>query len=151
MQIDFKAQIIGAIDSILIVFLFKFGHSLISHTHNLSKTQQPEKMSACECKKNALLVTSVLEIMRNEDSFNDFHNVIVQNTKTNDFIENPVTKRKINAPKYSLLQFVEGHNSKELSSHPVITRDLYLGIFYEALDALRIFMKDRFNQPSFIA
>ena len=107
-------------------------------------------MSACECKRKALLVISVLEIMRNEDSFNDFHNVIVGNTKMNGFVEDPVTKKKINAPKYSLLQFVEGHNSKELSSHPVITRDLYLGIFYEALDALITFMKDRFNKPSFI-
>ena len=89
--------------------------------------------------------------MRNEDLFNDFHNVIVQNTKTNDFIENPVTKRKINAPKYLLLQFVEGHKSNELSSHPVIARDLYRGIFYEAPDALITFMKDIFKQPSFIA
>ena len=89
--------------------------------------------------------------MRNEDLFNDFHNVIVGNTKMNGFVEDPVTKKKINAPKYSLLQFVEGNKSNELSSHPVIARDLYRGIFYEAPDALITFMKDRFNQPSFIA
>ena len=52
-------------------------------------------------------------------------------------------------PENSLLQFVEGgHKSNELAFHPVIARDRYRGILYEALDALITFMKDMLNQPS---
>ena len=98
-----------------------------------------------------MLVLSVLESMRNEDSFNNLYDVIVEKSKTYDFIKDPVTKRKRNAPKYSLLHFVEGHKSNEQASHPATARDRYRGIFYEALDALITSIKDRFNQPSFVA
>ena len=114
-------------------FSLNIGHRLFSHTDNLSKTLQAEKMSACESKRNAVLVISVLESMRNEDSFNNLYDVIVEKSKTHDFIKDPVTKRKRNAPKYSLLPFVEGHKSNEPASHPATARDCYRGIFYEAL------------------
>ena len=87
--------------------------------------------------------------MRNEDSFNDLYDVMLEKSKTHDFIKDPVTKRKRNAPKYSLLQYVDGYKSNEQAFHLAIARVLYRDIFYEALDTMITSLKDRFNQPSF--
>ena len=84
----------------------------------MSNTLQAEKISACEGKRNTLLVLSVVQSMRNKDLFNDFYDVHVENAKVHNSIKDPVIKRKRNVPKYSLLHFLEGHNSNELASHP---------------------------------
>ena len=85
MQTDLKARIIGVkrqMTTFELFFGLNIGHRLFSHTDNLSKTLQAEKMSACENKRNALLVLSVLESMRNEDSFNNLYDVIVEKSKS---------------------------------------------------------------------
>ena len=45
--------------------------------------------------------------MRNEDSFHDLYDVIVEKSKTHDFIKDPIIKRKRNVPKYLLLYIIE--------------------------------------------
>ena len=73
MQTDVKSWIRGVKKQMkLFDFFFglNIGHRLFSHTDNLSRTLQAEKMSACQSKGNANLVVSVLEGMRSEESFN---------------------------------------------------------------------------------
>lgn len=118
-------------DKIQIVFGVNIGHRLFLYTDNLSKTLQTEKMSTWESKRNALLVISVLQSMRNEALFNNFY-VIVVNTKTHDLIKDPVAMSKNNAPKYSLLHSLGGHKSNELAFCPATALHRYWGIFNEA-------------------
>ena len=75
------------------------GHRLYSHTNNLSKTLQAGKMSACTSKRTAELVVSVLEGLRNEDSFKRLFQIITDNASTTDFIEQSGLPRKRKAPK----------------------------------------------------
>ena len=84
MQTDLKSRIIGVkkqMTSFDLFFGLSIGYRLFSHTDNLSKTLQAEKMSACSSKKNANLVVSVLESMRNEESFNNIYDAIVTESK----------------------------------------------------------------------
>lgn len=154
MQTDLKSRIIG-VKKQMTTFDFFFGlnigHRLFSHTDNLSRTLQAEKMSACDSKRNANLVITVLESMRNEESFNSLYDAIITKAQEYEFIKDPVTKRKRKAPNYSILKFVEGYSSNEPAYHPVTTHDHYRGIFYEALDTMIGSIRERFAQPSFTA
>ena len=75
-------------------FGLNIGHRLYSHTDNLSKTLQAEKMSACTSKRTAELVVSVLEGLRNENSFKSLFQIITDNASTIDFTEQPGLPRK---------------------------------------------------------
>ena len=93
MHSDLKAQIIGVTQEMTTSKLFfdsNIGHTLFQHNDNLSNTLQAEKISACEGKRNTLLVLSVVQSMRNKDLFNDFYDVLVENTKMHNSIKDPV-------------------------------------------------------------
>ena len=75
-------------------FGLNIGHCLCSHTDNLSKTLQAEKMSACTSKRTTELVVSVLEGLRNDDSFKSLFQIITDNASAIDFIEEPGLPRK---------------------------------------------------------
>ena len=151
---EVKSRIIGCksqMESFDVYFGLKLGKLLYSHTHNLSKTLQGEKMSAMGGKPLATLTVDVIEGMRNEESFDRIYNGCVDQIKEFPFVEKPVLKRKRKAPNYSILQNVEGYNSSETSSHhPESPRDHYRVLFYEVVDALVSSVQERFNQPSFL-
>lgn len=154
MQTDLKARIIGVekqMKSFDFFFGLSIGHRLFSHTDNLSRTLQAEKMSACQSKRNANLVVSVLEAMRNEESFNNLYDVIVLKAKKHSFIAEPTNKRKRKAPNYSIITFLDGSSSSEPAHHPNTAREHYRSIYYESLDTLIASIKERFSQPSFEA
>ena len=72
MATEVKSRIVGVkkqIENFDFFFGLNIGHSLYSHTDNLSKTLQTEKIPACTSKRTAELVVSVLEGLRNKDSF----------------------------------------------------------------------------------
>ena len=106
-------------------FGLNIGHRLYSHTDNLSKTLQAEKMSACTSKRTAELVLSVLEGLRNEDSFKSLFQIITDNATTIDFIEQP---------QYSILHYVNGNQSTAQAHRPVtaVEADILRTIFRQS-------------------
>lgn len=154
MQTDVKSRISGVkkqMKSFDFFFGLNIGHRLFSHTDNLSRTLQAEKMSACQSKRNANLVVSVLEGMRSEESFNSLYDSIILKAKQHSFISEPTNKRKRKAHDYSIVTFLDGSSSSEPAYHPCTARDNYRSIYYEALDTLVTSIKERFSQPSFEA
>ena len=151
---EVKSRIIGCksqMERFDLYFGLKLGKLLYSHTDNLSKTLQGEKMSAMGGKRLATLTVDVIEGMKNEESFDRIYDGCVDQIKEFPFVEKPVLKRKRKAPNYSIPQHVEGYNSSETSSHhPESPRDHYRVLFYEAVDALVSSVQERFNQPSFL-
>ena len=93
-------------------FGLSIGHRHYSHTGNLSKTVQAKKMSVCTSKRTAELVVSVLEGLRNKDSFKSLFRIITNNASTIDFIEQPGLPRKRKAPQCSILHNVDDNQSK---------------------------------------
>ena len=138
-------------ESFDLYFGLKLGKLLYSHTDNLSKTLQSEKMSAMGGKRLATLTVNVIEGMRNEESFDRIYDGCVDQMKEFPFVEKPVLKRQRKAPNYSLLQYFEGYNASETRSHhPESPRDHYRVLFYGAVDALVSSVQERVNQPSFL-
>ena len=90
MATEVKSRIVGVkkqMEKFDFFFGLNIGHRLYSHNDNFSKTLQAEKMSGCPSKRTAELVVSVLEGLRNEDSFKSLFQIITDNASTIDFIE----------------------------------------------------------------
>ena len=121
-------------------FGLNIGHRLYSHTDNLSKTLQAEKMSACTSKRTAELVLSVLEGLRNEDSFKSLFQIITDNATTIDFIEQP---------QYSILHYVNGNQSTAQAHGSITAEDRYRESYFEVVDNMISANRERFKQPSF--
>ena len=105
-------------------------------------------MSAVGSKRVANLTIDVIEGIRNEETFNMMY--LNEATKFS-FVDEPVLKRKRKAPNYSILQYVEGCQSTASSHYPENPRDHYREVFYESIDALVSSVRERFEQPSFLA
>ena len=97
MATEVKSRIVGVkkqMEKFDFFFGLNIGQRLYSHTNNISKTLQAEKMSACTSKRNTELVVSVLEGLRNEDSFKSLFQISTDNARAIDFIEQPGLSRK---------------------------------------------------------
>ena len=155
MATEVKSRIVGVkkqMEKFDFFFGLRIGHRLYSHTDNLSKTLQAEKMSACTSKRTAELVVSVLEGLRNEDSFKSLFQIITDNASTIDFIEQPGPPRKSKAPQYSILHYViDGNQSAAQTHHPLTVEDRYRESYFEAVDNMISAIRERFKQPSFEA
>ena len=133
-------------------FGLNIGHRVYSHINNLFETVQAEKMSACTSKRTAELLVSVLEGLRNEDSFKSLFQIITDNASTIDFIEQPGPPRKSKAPQYSILHYViDGNQSAAQTHHPLTVEDRYRESYFEAVDNMISAIRERFKQPSFEA
>ena len=106
-------------------FRLNIGHWLFSHLDNLSKTLQAEKMSACSSKRTANLVVTVLQNLRNEESFNQIYELITTKSKAHYFVKEPVLSQKTKAPNYSILHYLDGIESNTKAYHPETARDRY--------------------------
>ncbi len=73
----------------------------------------------------ANLVVSVLEGMRNEESFNNLYDAILLKAKKHSFISEPITKRKRKNPQYSVVTLLDGTSSTEPAYRPITARDHY--------------------------
>ena len=73
----------------------------------------------------------------------------MKDSKNIPFVEVPILKRKRKAPKYSVLNFVEGYSSTSPAHHPASPRDQYREQRYQAIDVLMSSVNDPFDQPSF--
>ena len=65
-------------------------------------------------------------------------------------IEQPSLPRKRKRPNYSILQYVEGHQSAE-GHHPLTVEDRCKSMYYEAIDAILQAIMKGFDQSSFKA
>ena len=108
-------------------------------------------MSACSSKRLANLAIQTLEILRNEERYENLYETVLMTAKLHQFVNPPTLKRKQRAPNYSILQFVEGSYQSEEAHHPSSPKENYRTIYYEALDCLINSLKERFTQPSFVA
>jgi len=149
-----RSRIIGC-QSQMESFSFFFGlllsHRLYSLTDNLSKTLQKEKMSALNGQRLANLTIQTLQGMRKEEDFKLFFASVKQKAKSLD-IEEATLPRKRRRPKYSILQYVQGHEEasrKTEAFNPETAEDHYRIIFFDAIDTVIMAIKDRFEQPSF--
>ena len=106
-------------------FGLNIGHRPYSHTDSLSKTLQAKKMSASTSKRTVELVVSVLEGLRNEDSFKSLFQIITDNASTIDFTEQPGLPRKRKAPQYSILHYVNVNQSTAQAHRPITAEDRY--------------------------
>ena len=151
---DVKSRIIGCkaqMESFYFYFGLTLGKMIYSHTDNLSKTLQNEKMSAVGGKRLASLTIDVIEGMRNEETFNLMYDTCLTKAKKISFVEEPVLKRKRKAPNYSILEYIEGYDTSNATAHhPETPRDHYRGVFYESIDGLVSSVRERFDQPSFL-
>ena len=126
MATEIKSRIVGIknkMEKFDFFFGLNIGHCPFSHADNLSRTLQARKMSAYTSKRTAELVVSVLEGLRNEDSFKSLFQIITDNASTIDFIEQPRLPRKRKALRYSILHYVDGNQSTALAHHPLAAED----------------------------
>ena len=152
MATEVKSRIVGVkkqMEKFDFFFGLSIGHRLYSHTDNLSKTLQAEKMSACTSKRTAELVVSVLEGLRNEDSFKSLFQIITDNASTIDFIEQPGLPRKRKAPQYSILHYVNVNQSTAQAHRPITAEDRYRESHLKVVDNMISANHERFKQPSF--
>ena len=154
MATEVKSRIVGVkkqMEKFDFFFGLRIGHRLYSHTDNLSKTLQAEKMSACTSKRTAELVVSVLEGLRNKDSFKNLFQIITDNASTIYFIVQLGLSRKRKAPQYFTLHYVDGNQRTVQAHHPFTAQNRYCESYFEAVDNMISAIRERFKQSSFEA
>ena len=118
-----------------------------SHTclcDNLSATLQKSNLSAVAGQNLAKQTVETLKRIRNDDSFNLFHDAVLEKKKSLPDVGEPLLKRKIQAPE----RYFFGQATAE---HPPTPRDHYRKIFFEAINLSVGHIKDRFEQPNISA
>ena len=89
--------------------------------------------------------------MRKAEDFKLFFDLVKQKAKRYD-VEDPILPRKRRKPKYSILQYVHGHEEASQNTEafsPSTAEDHYRFIYFEAIHTVVMAIKDRFEQPSF--
>ena len=150
---DIKSRIIGCkaqMETFNFYFGLKLGKLLYSHTDKLSQTLQSENMSAVSSKRLAMLTMETLSSLRSSENFDAFYDLCLKESQRIQFVEEPVLKRKRKEPKYSMLHYVDGYESRSESHHPTTPREYYRKQFYNAIDTFVQCLRDRFDQPSFL-
>ena len=141
---DTRARIIGVQHS-MTTFEYFFGlllgERILKHTDNLSKTLQNPSLSASDSQEIAELTCTTLASIRNDESFDLFwENVLLQQNHMG--INEPALPRKRKAP--ARLEVGTGD-----SHYPLTPKDLYRQQYFQCLDLIVGFIKDRFNQPDY--
>ena len=154
LESEVRARIIGC-QSQMESFSFFFGlllsHRLYSLTDNLSKTLQKERMSALNGQRLANLTVETLKGMRTGQAFDLFYESVKKKAAKLD-VDEPTLPRKRRRPKYSILQYVQGHEETARNTeafHPESAADHYRIIYFDAIDTVVMAIKDRFEQPSY--
>ena len=108
------------------MFGVSLGNLLQRHTDNLSKTLQLKSMSAGEGQRLATLTLHVLQSLRDEDKFNLFYTMVLQDQVRFD-VQPPSLPKKRKMPR----RFETGASSGDFHTTPEYH---YRQIYYEALD-----------------
>lgn len=108
-------------------------------------------MSALEGQRLANLTIDTLKGMRTREAFDLFFKLTKKKAAKLD-VEEPMLPRKRRRPKYSILQYVQGHEETARNTeayHPESAADHYRIIYFDAIDTVVMAIKDRFEQPSY--
>ena len=125
---DVKSRIIGCksqMETFDFYFGLKLGKLLYSPTDKLSQTLQSQKMSAVSSKHLAMHAVETISNLRNSESFDSLYDLCLREIQNIKFVEEPVLKRKRKEPKYSLLHYLEGYESRSEAHQPTTPRDHY--------------------------
>ena len=151
---DVKTRIIGCksqMETFDFCFGLTIGKLLFSHTDKLSQILQSKKTSAVSSKRLVTLTIETTSDLHNSESIDALCDLCLKEIQKIEFIEEPVLKRKRKEPKYSLLHYLEGNESRSETHHPTTPHDHYRKQFYQAFDVWISTVRDRFEQPSFCA
>ena len=146
LQPDVRGRIVGCqaqMQTFDFFFGLSLGERLFSHSDNLSKTLQSTRMSAVSGQRLAQLTKSVLESIRNDDSFSAFYSIVLRKSKDH-AISDPLLPRKRRAP--ARIEVGSGQ-----PTFPETPKDHYRRIYFEAIDLIVNAIEQRFSQPSFTA
>ena len=124
----------------------QLGRKLYTHTNNLSKTLQQEKMSAIKGKLLADLTVQTLEGIRNDHDYNLFYKSVEKSAGKIKAVSKPTLPRKWNTPNYSILQFVEGNWEIH---HSGTAHAYFKAIYNKAIDTIISPIQGRFEQLGF--
>jgi hypothetical protein len=155
---EVKARIIG-VQNQMCEFQFFYGlnlsQRLFAISDNLSKTLQKESMSALSGLHLAELTIETYQSMRIDDNAKLFFDTVSKKALDHTFINIPELPRKRRRPNYRLIvdyMQVDGYgNPNDNTHHPTSVEEFFRRQYFENLDLIISSIKDRFNQPAFVA
>ena len=136
-------------------FGLNLGQRLFSISDNLSKTLQKESMSALEGLHIAELTIDTYQGMRTVSNAKLFFDIVSKKALDYTFVNKPELPRKRKRPNYrSIVDYmqIDGYDGKEDNAHhPSTPEEYFRGHYFDMLDLIITSIKDRFNQPAFVA
>lgn len=155
---EVKARIIG-VQNQMAEFQFFYGlnlsQRLFAISDNLSKTLQKESMSALNGLHLAELTIATYERMRTDANAKLFFDTISKKAADHTFLNKPELPRKRKRPNYrSIIEYmqIEGYTDNDDNAHhPKTPEDYFREHYFDSLDLIISSIKDRFNQPAFVA
>ena len=139
---------------------FKFFYGLclsqriFSISDNLSKSLQSERMSAVSGLSLANLTIETFKKMRTDDSAKLFYDATVRKASLHAAVGEsslPRTRKRPNYKSIADYMQVEGYQENADAYHPVTEEEHYRNLYNEAIDLAISSIKERFQQPAFIA
>ena len=118
------------------------GERILKHADNLSKTLQHKNISATEAQSITSLTVKTLQLMRNDNSYDLFWELLLYQASQCDVTE-PILPRQRKMPK----RYEQGTAEAEFLSSP---KSYYKRIYFEALDLVINCVISRFNQPGYV-
>ena len=82
-------------------------------------------MPAVSSKRMVMLTVETISDLRNSESFDTLYDLCLKEIQKIEFVEESVLKRKREEPKYSLLHYLEGNESRSKAPHPTNPHDHY--------------------------
>ena len=117
------------------------GEYILTHTDNLSKTLQNPSLTASEGYSIAELTCQILERIRSDEAYNLFWGKVLSVQAKLD-VSDPIFPRKRKVPTRYQVGLSDG-------SYPTTPKALYRSYYFECLDLITTFIRDRFNQPGY--
>ena len=145
LQPEIRSRVIGVqaqMQRFNYIFGVVLGERILKHTDNLSRTLQHKDLSAAEAQAVAELSVKTLQMMRNDESFSLFWE-LVKLTASKCDVGDPVLPRRRKAA----LRYEVGRAVPEFSSSPEAD---YKKMYFEALDLVITCITARFKQPGHV-
>ena len=141
---EVRARLVG-VQTTMTKFSYLFGvilgECILTHTDNLSKTLQNPSLTASAGYSIAELTCQTLERIRSDDVYNLFWGKVLSVQAKLD-VSDPILPRKRKVPTRYQVGSSDG-------SYPTTPKALYRSYYFECLDLITTFIRDRFNQPGY--
>ena len=141
---EVRARLVG-VQTTMTKFSYLFGvilgECILTHTDNLSKTLQNPSLTASAGYSIAELTCQTLERIRSDEVYNLFWGKMLSVQAKLD-VSDPILPRKRKVPTRYQVGSSDG-------SYPTTPKALYRSYYFECLDLITTFIRDRFNQPGY--